>query len=171
MGNEVPAACTRLRAALLVISILCAASTFAATVKTDKADYAPGETVIITGAAWLPGETVKLLLQESPNISGDRTLYATADAIGNIVNKQFSPAQQDFGATFTITASGQTSGFAAQATFTDACNAGLLRLDNVAPVGSGCVNQSDEVHTDVERGQTYTLTFKFPDNTTFDPCL
>ncbi len=47
MGNEVPAACTRLRAALLVITTLFAASTFAATVKTDKPDYAPGEKVTI----------------------------------------------------------------------------------------------------------------------------
>ena len=30
----------------------------AATVATDKPDYAPGQTVVITGSGWEPGETV-----------------------------------------------------------------------------------------------------------------
>src|SRR5438477_6112059 len=33
-----------------------------ATVKTDRQDYAPGETVTITGSGWQPGETVTLTL-------------------------------------------------------------------------------------------------------------
>src|SRR5437762_1399037 len=33
-----------------------------ATVKTDKADYAPGTRVTITGSGWVPGETVRLVL-------------------------------------------------------------------------------------------------------------
>src|SRR5205823_3734093 len=37
-----------------------------ATVKTDLSDYAPGETVTITGSGWQPGETVTLHLQEVP---------------------------------------------------------------------------------------------------------
>ena len=35
-----------------------------ATVSTDKEDYAPGETVIVTGAGWEPGETVSMLFHE-----------------------------------------------------------------------------------------------------------
>src|SRR5205823_3646519 len=35
-----------------------------ATVKTDRADYAPGTTVTITGGGWVPGETVALTLVE-----------------------------------------------------------------------------------------------------------
>ena len=35
-----------------------------ATVTTDKGDYAPGETVYITGSGWEPRETVKLVFEE-----------------------------------------------------------------------------------------------------------
>ena len=31
-------------------------NSFVATVQTDKADYQPGDLVVITGAGWLPGE-------------------------------------------------------------------------------------------------------------------
>src|SRR2546422_4528124 len=35
-----------------------------ATVKTDRADYSPGDTVIFTGSGWKPGEGVSLMLHE-----------------------------------------------------------------------------------------------------------
>ena len=55
-----------------------------ATVKTDKDDYVPGQTVVITGGGWQPGETVTLLLQEdvSPPFHDDLVLTATADENG-----------------------------------------------------------------------------------------
>lgn len=64
-----------------------------ATVKTDKDDYAPGETVTITGNGWEAGEQVTLLLQEdvNPPFHDDRTLAAVADASGNILNNEYSP--------------------------------------------------------------------------------
>ncbi|PYR16070.1 MAG: hypothetical protein DMF98_28440, partial [Acidobacteria bacterium] len=37
-----------------------------ATIVTDRADYAPGTTVTITGSGWVPGETVTLTLEEAP---------------------------------------------------------------------------------------------------------
>ncbi len=48
-----------------------------ATVKTDKADYAPGTTVTITGSGWKPGETVTLTLVESPLMSSRPSLIRT----------------------------------------------------------------------------------------------
>jgi hypothetical protein len=66
-----------------------------ATVRTDKADYTVGETVTITGSGWEPGETVALLLQEVPKTHDDRTLQATADAAGNILNSDFQPEEHD----------------------------------------------------------------------------
>src|SRR5207245_4528769 len=59
------------------------------TVKTDKADYAAGETVTTTGSGWQPNEPVSLLLTEDPKTHDDRTLHATADAAGNIFNNEF----------------------------------------------------------------------------------
>jgi hypothetical protein len=89
-----------------------------ATVRTDKADYAPGETVTITGSGWEPGETVVLLLEEAPETHDDRTLTTTADEAGNIFNNEFAPEAHDVGVRFYLTASGARS--QAQTTFTDA---------------------------------------------------
>ena len=44
-----------------------------ATVKTDKADYWPGETVTITGSGWQPGETVTLKISEDADTHNDFT--------------------------------------------------------------------------------------------------
>jgi len=96
-----------------------AAFTSGAVVLTDKEDYQPFETVVITGTGWQPGETVELVLQEDADFHGDRTLYAVADAGGNIVNTEFAPEQHDIGVTFTLTATGLTSGFVAQTFFKD----------------------------------------------------
>lgn len=62
--------------------------TTVATVMTDKSDYIPGETVLITGSGWEPGETVALELVEEPLIHPAETLYAIADAEGNITNAE-----------------------------------------------------------------------------------
>jgi hypothetical protein len=91
-----------------------------ATVKTDKADYAPGEIVTITGSGWQPGETVTLSFLESPLVDTHPNLTAVADANGNISNNQFSPDFHDIGILFYLTAVGSVSGIQAQTTFTDA---------------------------------------------------
>src|SRR3989441_184909 len=90
-----------------------------ASVKTDKPDYSPGETVTFTGSGWEPGEVVTLLLHEDTTLHDDRTLTATADPLGNISNNEFKPEPHDVGVTFYVTASGQASGLAAQTRFTD----------------------------------------------------
>ena len=47
-----------------------------ATVQTDKEDYLPPDTVVVTGAGWEPGETVSLLVHElvDPPVQPDITL-------------------------------------------------------------------------------------------------
>jgi uncharacterized repeat protein (TIGR01451 family) len=92
-----------------------------ATVSTDKDDYAPGDTVTVTGTGWEPGETVSLLFHEdaNPPIHPDKTLTALADELGHIVNHQYDIDSTDIGVRFTLTATGQTSGRTAQTTFTD----------------------------------------------------
>ncbi|HEV2349701.1 MAG TPA: Ig-like domain repeat protein, partial [Terriglobia bacterium] len=88
-----------------------------ATVKTDKSDYAPHETVTISGSGWEAGEVVTLMLHEVPTLDGDRKLRAAADAGGNILTTQFSPNAHDDGVRFYLTATGSSS--QAQSTFTD----------------------------------------------------
>ncbi|PYU05528.1 MAG: hypothetical protein DMG33_10600, partial [Acidobacteria bacterium] len=91
-----------------------------ATVKTDKADYAPGTTVTITGSGWKPGETVTLTLVESPLIDTHGPYSVTADASGNISNSSFGTDTHDINVLFYLTAVGSVSGLQAQTSFTDA---------------------------------------------------
>ena len=88
-----------------------------ATIKTDKDDYAPGQTAVITGSGWVPGEEVRLLFQEDPAVHDDYQLVVTADAAGNIYWDQWAPEPHDVGVRFYLLASDSRS--RAQITFTD----------------------------------------------------
>ena len=109
---------------LFLMPVVAYSSAFAATVATDRADYAPGEIVVITGSGWLPGETVTVLLHEEPIIDPavdpDTWLEPSpvADSEGNLYD-EFVVQPNDVGVTFTLTATGLSSGQIAQATFTD----------------------------------------------------
>jgi trimeric autotransporter adhesin len=103
----------------VVLLTMEAGNASGATVKTDKDDYGPGETVTIAGGGWQAGEEVKLSLHMDPLRDADTELSATADGNGNITNTDFSPATYDIGVRFVLTAVGQRSGRRAQATFTD----------------------------------------------------
>ena len=101
---------------------LVAAAAFAQSpsVTTDRDDYAPGETVVITGSGWMPGETVSMTLFEEPWGNIEAILSSVADTLGTFVNNSFSPQPHHVGAAFTLVATGQTSGWTAQTNFTDA---------------------------------------------------
>jgi len=104
---------------LLAFALQGIATAQSATVMTDQADYSPGQIVTITGSGWQPGETVTLQFVESPLIDTPPNLANVADVNGNIFNNQFSPDSHDVNVTFTLTATGGTSGLQAQTTFTD----------------------------------------------------
>ena len=107
----------------LVAALTCS-SAYAATVTTDRLDYAPYEVVIITGSGWEPGETVSIFLHEDPVIDPDvgpdsyLDPSPVADLDGNIY-AEFVIQPNDVGVTFTLTATGLYSGLIAQTTFTD----------------------------------------------------
>ena len=91
-----------------------------ATVSTDKEDYFPPDTVFITGAGWDAGETVNLVFHEEPLIHPDGGYSVVADGAGHLANQTFVIDSSHIGVRFTLTATGQSSGKTAQATFTDA---------------------------------------------------
>ncbi|MFL6211578.1 MAG: OmpL47-type beta-barrel domain-containing protein [Pyrinomonadaceae bacterium] len=91
----------------------------AAFVTTDQTDYKPGETVVISGSGWLPGETINLSLHEESATQPDTELTAMADEYGNILSTDFVTTAAHLGAAFTLTASGQSSARTATAKFTD----------------------------------------------------
>ena len=136
---------------LLALGLQGMAMAQSATVMTDKADYAPGTIVTITGSGWQPGETVTLTFVESPLLDTHPDLTAIADANGNIFNNQFSPDSHDVDITFTLTATGGTSGLQAQTTFTDA-----ITLDSVV-VGS----QVNTVTTGIAGGASYAVCINY----------
>ncbi|MGH9845556.1 MAG: Kelch repeat-containing protein, partial [Blastocatellia bacterium] len=92
----------------------------APTVTTDKTDYTPGMKVVITGAGWTPGETVSMVLHREPETLPDTTLSSQANSTGGFTNNSYTVQMADVGVTFTLTATGQTSGCTAQTNFTDA---------------------------------------------------
>src|SRR5512143_507911 len=50
---------------------------------TDKSDYVPGETVVITGTGWKAGSTLRMLLEVEPRTHDPVTFTAVVDARGN----------------------------------------------------------------------------------------
>ena len=115
-----------------------------ATVQTDSLDYAPGETALITGSGFQPGETVTLLVEhvgEEP--TGTDPQYhkpwdVVADGDGNITSSWDVPTDGDaLGATFLLTADGQSSLTHAEWIFTDANTS--LNVPNVTGTYGGIV--------------------------------
>src|SRR5258707_9555017 len=95
--------------------------TAGSTVTTDKNDYAPGETVAISGSGWTTGQRVALHMDDSDSdLPWDWS--ATRDAAGDISNSDFVIQTIDIGVLFTITA---TQGSVTATTqFTDVVAAG-----------------------------------------------
>ncbi|MFV8346098.1 gliding motility-associated C-terminal domain-containing protein [Flavobacterium sp. ZB4P13] len=117
------------------------------TVTTDKLDYSPGQTVIITGTNWQPGETVKLTLIETPLIHPEEYLYATADGAGNIYNNEYIIQLHDVGQSFTLTATGLTSGYSAQTFFTDSYGPGVAPVN--PPTGGFSIDGNLQANTPI----------------------
>jgi hypothetical protein len=125
-----------------------------AEVRTDLLDYAPGQTVVITGSGWQPGERVALVLTEEPPTHDPTALSAVADDTGSFTNTEFSPEEHDVGVAFTLTATGQSSGSVAQAVFWDSepslvpeCDEDLDCDDGDACNTDTCTNRGKCVHS------------------------
>jgi hypothetical protein len=92
------------------------------TVTTDKSDYEPGETVLISGTGWTPNEAVALHIDDSNGIARwDASV--TADPSGNISNSDFVIQPEDVGLAFMLTATQGT--VTAWTQFTDVVGAGV----------------------------------------------
>src|SRR6266498_1577470 len=111
--------------ALVLLTALAVASSSKAAVESppppsvssDKADYAPGELVTLSGANWSPGEAVHIRVNDDAGETWRRDVDVTADESG-VISDQFNLPDW-FVATYTVTATGATSGTATWS-FTDA---------------------------------------------------
>lgn len=94
-----------------------------ATLYTDRQDYPPYSYVYINGTGFEPGETVNMIVVElDPVQQSFEPWDVVADENGNIATSWYISSQELIGATMQVTATGQTSGLTASATFTDANN-------------------------------------------------
>lgn len=123
------AACTDItrptaRAVTIEHSVLNVSQGDGPKVGTDKQDYYPGETVVIEGWEWTPGETVRLQVVhvgEGDNALPEHQAWeVTADANGYIFSSwEIGLKSDEIGATLKLTADGVTSLAHAEVMFTD----------------------------------------------------
>jgi len=114
--------------ALTVFILLClggvlSSQAYGAVVYTDRADYPPGDSVVITGAGFWSGEPVRLWVTHvdgaTPMTPDYEPWEIPANSYGNFETYWIVP-EDALGSTLQITAAGQTSGLIATTTFTDA---------------------------------------------------
>src|SRR5262245_28247120 len=60
-------------------------ASFGPWISSDKADYAPGSTVTLTGGGWQPGESVHLWINDDEGSTWTRDDDVVADANGQIL--------------------------------------------------------------------------------------
>src|SRR2546426_2464343 len=128
---------------------------FYPTLRSDKPDYAPGETVTLMGEGWQPNETVTINIHESSG-DPDTNLTATAGATRAVSNSEFQMNLLDRGVKFTATARGLTSGWTAQAKFTDAPLPSNVQLRQweTKPTGNWITGNLGTNNSDYEEGET-----------------
>ena len=119
------------------------------TVQTDQNDYPPGTTVTMNGSGFKPGETITIQLVESPLIDTHGPYTVQADANGNFTDTSFMTDLHDVSVLFYLTATGGTSGFQAQNTFTD----------GNASSGDGTMTVSPLIVAAGSTGNSFTFTF------------
>ena len=125
-----------------------------ATIETNQDDYVPGEVVHVQGRGWAPNETVRLHLSEQPDNHPDVTMEVQADGAGAFSVHFYDVQDHDWGVTFTLVATGLSSGSGATATFTDGRTITSVRLaPHPAPPGAQ-VNLLVTAHLDADVGAT-----------------
>jgi CSLREA domain-containing protein len=87
------------------------------TIQSDKEDYPPADTVILTGSGWQPGETVNINVNDDEGQTWNRNVDVIADENGGVRDEFVLPDW--FVATYSVTVTG-SSGIIATSTFTDA---------------------------------------------------
>jgi hypothetical protein len=97
-----------------------------AVVRTDKADYGPGETVRIEGSGWEVNELITLTLTEDPEGHDERSFRAITDNAGNFLFTGFAPEEHHLYVRFILTATGESTRLRAQTTFTDGPNPAVV---------------------------------------------
>ncbi len=122
-------------AVLLLIGAAAASAvvldgTSAPTISSDKLDYPPGGTVLLTGTGWSGDSTVHIFVNDTIKQSWNRDVHVNVDADGNISDSFQLPSS--FISDYDVTATGDTTGRMVTTTFTDSA-ANLDQCTNGKP--------------------------------------
>ena len=112
----------RLLWALCALACIALSGAQAATLTTDREDYAPFSSVQITGAGFEPGEMVtnQVVQVEGPLAGLAYDAWGvTADSNGGFITTWYVFTQDLLGTTLQLTATGQSSGLTATVIFSD----------------------------------------------------
>jgi hypothetical protein len=102
-----------------VPSFATVATPSGATFTTDKDDYAPGETLNLSGTGWQPADVLDVHLDEIPQNHPPVDWTIAVDENGAFTDGTYVVQQSDAGVTFDITATSRATGETVTATFTD----------------------------------------------------
>ena len=112
--------------------ILTVPVTLEPVVFTDRPNYFPGETALITGLGFWPNEVITLQVihidDTAEGGAGHAPWSVSADAFGNFESSWFVDPDDSGGSMFKLVATGSSSGLVAETTFTD----GSANLDSCA---------------------------------------
>jgi len=133
----------------------------APTIQSDKADYAPGSTVNLSGSGWQSGESVHIVVNDTYGATWKHDVYVTADASGNVTDS--FPLPDYFVSDYDVTATGAQSG-TATTTFTDGNAASVSGTVKDSVTGAGIPNAT--VTCDTSPGSGCNGTFTATTNST-----
>src|SRR5262252_444477 len=92
-----------------------------ASFNTNKDDYAPGDTVRLSGSGWQAADVLAIHLTANPANHDPVDWSVTVDSLGKFTDSSYVVQETDAGTTLTITAT-SPGGQSATATFTDNIN-------------------------------------------------
>lgn len=136
------------------------------TMATDRLDYAPGDTVLITGAGWQPNESISLMLTRDSAAPDTTSWNVVADTLGGFLDRTYEVKDTDLGRSFQLIATGAATADTAQGMFTDSdlslkTNFGIMTV-NLKYFGSSssCGGSPDSIATAVSVGTTPVTTYR-----------
>lgn len=88
-------------------------------ITTDKDDYAPGDTVRLTGGGWPAGDVLEIQLDDEPATHPPHTWSIQVGMDGAFRDSTYVVDIGDLGVTFTLTATSHASGRSLTVVFTD----------------------------------------------------
>ena len=152
----------------VLLTVLMSTNMWAQTVTTDKADYAPGETVQITGSGFMPGENVLFsIIHIEPNFifHSHEDWEATTNDIGDFTTSWFV-YDEELNTTLYLSALGLTSGYQAYTSFTDGSEPKINSINPLSGVPGTIVtivlNQPATSISSVLFGSNTATSFIFP---------